>query len=412
MKQLPKGVYVEGHSVGIDFRFKGERYHEILKPNGISLAHTAANLKYAENYRTKILAAIQGEKMGGASFNIEQWLLRSKRVSRKQRSGHTGDIAGSITAWLNKARPGCAHSTMIDFERAGREFTERWGAMPPAELTVTLIKAWITESQSQGRTRKTIRNMAIVLRGALDDAEEANLIDFNPLSKIKWKTIRTTESERLKRKSDIIYPFDLEEIASLMALAHDQVRELMVTGFGIGARLNELFGLGWEDIDLERGKLHFRYGRVKHHMTTLKTDGSDRIIDLAEFPHVWAALRRQKLHTYMQPAIDLGAYGKRRFVFYNPLTNRPFEDSDEFLDRLWIPLLRKTGVRYRGAKQMRHTFAIHHRVAGKPDLWIAGIMGHTTTQMLEKHYGRQWPSNAGKMGQTDAELLRFWAKVA
>ena len=412
MKKLPKGVYVEGDSVGIDFRFKGERYHEILKPNGISLSNTPPNHKYASDYRAKILAAFQGEKMGGAAFNIEEWLPNSKRVQRRQRSGHTGDIQGLITAWLNKARQGCAHSTMIDFERAGREFIQRWGTLAPAELTVLHIKDWIGDSQEQGRTRKTIRNMAIVLRGALDDAEEANLIDFNPLNKIRWKTIRTTESERIKRKADIIYPFDLEEITSLLASASSETREFLIMGFGLGPRLNESFGLAWEDLDLERGKLHFRFGRVKHRMTTLKTDGSDRHIDLAEFPHVWAALRRQKALTYMYPAVDLGQYGKRHFVFYNPLTKKPFEDSDEFLDRIWIPLLRKAGGRYRGAKQMRHTFAIHHRVAGRPDLWIAGIMGHTTTQMLEKHYGRKWPSNAGKMGQTDAELQQFWAKVA
>lgn len=413
MKKLPKGVYVEGNSVGIDFRFKGERFHECLKPNGVSLSATSPNIKYAADYRNKILTAIAGEKMGGAKFDLIQWLPHSKRIARKRHTQANGTIKTILTAWLDFKKSRKAKTTMRDYERYSTEFIERWGDLAPADLTVAMIKEWIVDSQNNGRSLKTIHNMTIPLRGALDEAEENSQIEFNPVDKIKWKNIGPTEAERAKNKEKIIYPFDFEEITAILQHSVPLVRHMLIFGFATGARINEIFGLGWEDIDLERGKLHFRYGRVMHHMTPLKNEESDRIIDLNEFPHVLNALRAQKALTFMLPAQDMGIYGgERHFVFYNPKTDKPFEDSDELTKSIWKPLLRKAGVRYRPPKQMRHTFATHNRVAGKPDLWIAKILGHTTTQMLEENYSKEWPSNAGKMGHGGEGLKQFWEKVA
>jgi integrase len=49
----------------------------------------------------------------------------------------------------------------------------------------------------------------------------------------------------------------------------------------------------------------------------------------------------------------------------------------------------EAGLRYRGVNQCRHTFASRLLTTGKyPEKWIADYLGHTSTAMLHKHYGK------------------------
>jgi len=82
-----------------------------------------------------------------------------------------------------------------------------------------------------------------------------------------------------------------------------------------------------------------------------------------------------------------------RFVFLN--TNfvresdwRPLKNDQEYRIKFFKEILMKSGVGYKGQNCARHTFASRLLTAGGPKEWIKEQMGHTTTKMIDKHYGK------------------------
>lgn len=398
---MPRGLRAKGDTgIEIEIRFKGKRYRPTLSLD----PSFKRNVNAAEASYRAIRDVIAREKIGRATEEDVLKVVRENvdatfSFGKNERNATT--VGGLLGAWLEMKRVGSANTTIRDFLLYIREFNERWEELPADKLTVDMIKAWILECQKNGRSLKFIKNIIVPLRGALDEAEDSGTIPFNPVSKIKWNKFAPTESERLNRKKKKVFPLAWDEIDTILDKAEESMRNLIVICIGLGLRINEVLALAWEDVDLNIGKLNIVRGVVSHKLTTLKTEESGATIDLSEFPHVLEAMKCQKKLTYMKPEVDCGVYGKLHFMFYHPVFNRPFTDSDQFLKGVWKPLLRKAGVRARPAMQMRHTFVVQARVSGKPDLWIAKITRHTTTHMIERNYGKEWPA-----GGTAEEVKR------
>jgi integrase len=65
------------------------------------------------------------------------------------------------------------------------------------------------------------------------------------------------------------------------------------------------------------------------------------------------------------------------------------------LKGFWRPHLAAVGVRYRGPNNCRHTYASQLLSTGAVPLdWIADQMGHTSTAMIWRHYGK-WINQDG-----------------
>jgi integrase len=84
----------------------------------------------------------------------------------------------------------------------------------------------------------------------------------------------------------------------------------------------------------------------------------------------------------------------RRFgeqYVFRTRTGQPIDNSN-FVDRVWKPLLRHLGLKYRRPYNMRHTCATLWLAAGEAPEWIARQLGHTTTEMLFRTYSRFVPN--------------------
>ena len=75
-----------------------------------------------------------------------------------------------------------------------------------------------------------------------------------------------------------------------------------------------------------------------------------------------------------------------RYVFPSPEA-APLEVNN-LRNRVWYPALEKAGLRKRTMYQTRHTFASLMLSYGEDPLWVARMMGHTSTEMLYRHYGK------------------------
>lgn len=80
---------------------------------------------------------------------------------------------------------------------------------------------------------------------------------------------------------------------------------------------------------------------------------------------------------------------KLHFVFLNTSSGEPHVSDFTIRDCFFKTHLEHAGVRYRGPGQCRHTYASQLLSSGGGASldWIAEQMGHTSGNMIRKHYG-------------------------
>lgn len=236
------------------------------------------------------------------------------------------------------------------------------------------------KSAAKGKARKTatLNRIVGILRQIL--AEAAVRFKFpNPADGIK----------RLKTQTEEVVPFSMDEVQKLLAAVRSDYRDYLVVRFFTGVRSAEAHGLKWKHIDVGSGLMLIRETFFAGRTETTKTDGSRRDIQLSQ--PVIEALRRQRAQVRGKDA-DVAEH----YVFATR-HGRPI-DNKNFNDRVWKPLLRFCGLTYRRPYQMRHTCATLWLAAGENPQWIARQLGHTTTEMLFRTYGRYVPNLLRKDG--------------
>jgi integrase len=202
----------------------------------------------------------------------------------------------------------------------------------------------------------------------------------------------------LKMKRSDVMPFTLDEVQQILTTVRADYRQYFTVRFFTGMRTGEAHGLKWKYIDFERRLILVREAIVLREEDELKTDGSVRDIQMNDL--VFDALQAQFKVT-----------GKiSEFVFCN--RNGTPIDNQNFLNRVWSPLLRHLGIPHRRAYQMRHTAATLWLASGEAPEWIARQLGHTSTEMLFRVYSRYVPNLTRRDGSAMERLLKQHISVA
>ena len=168
----------------------------------------------------------------------------------------------------------------------------------------------------------------------------------------------------------------------------------VICGFWTGWRPNEAGALKWSRVDFRQGKILIREGRVLRQVSIPKSPGSLRDIDI--LPPVQEALIAQKPISYMAG----------NYVFLDA-KQRPI-DQELFRQKVWEPLLKRLGIRYRPPYQMRHTFATLAISAGENINWVARMLGHKSPVVTLEKYNRFVPN----LTRTDGKALLEAGKIA
>ncbi|CAG4883654.1 conserved protein of unknown function [Georgfuchsia toluolica] len=386
-----------------DLFYKGQRCREQT-----ALEDTSANRKKLERILERIEFDIQSgtfdyrryfphSKMA-AKFDTEQPVASTQVLQASGVTGNTTTIATGIVGntptftefsrtWVveNEVAWRRSHRRTID-DILRRHLLPAFGDKVVGHITKSKILAFrSTLAKVPGRKADTLpakRINAIMapLRQILNEA--ADRFEFTtPFRNIKPLKIV---------KSDIT-PFSLDEVKQILETVRADFRDYYAVRFFTGMRTGEIDGLKWKYVDFERRLILVRETIVLGEEDTTKTDGSQREIQMNEA--VYQALRNQE-----QTTRQLSAY-----VFCtregNPL------DHNNVTKRVWYPLLRHQGLTPRRPYQSRHTAATLWLAAGESPLWIARQMGHTSTEMLFKVYGRFVPNLTRQDGSAFERLL-------
>jgi integrase len=228
-----------------------------------------------------------------------------------------------------------------------------------------------------------------IFRGIFELAVEAEIIEKNPADKIKF----AGDSQNL----EAVEPFLKEEVQVLLEKSKDTERygELLHLYLGVafsqGMSPAEIIGLQIGDIDLNKQVISIKRNLTKGNVKVTKT--LYRVRDIVLFS---AAL----------PFFDIlvaKAKQKKSIWLFSKEDGQRLDDIEQIRgDRLiikdgrkiknntrWALLLNDCGIKYRDLKNCRHTFAVsalESKVFTPQE--VANILGHSSLQMLIKHYAR------------------------
>jgi integrase len=177
-----------------------------------------------------------------------------------------------------------------------------------------------------------------------------------------------------------ILPITIEEQSEIEKALPDHWKPYFVFAFRSGLRPGEQIAVKPNDIDWENRILHVRRAMTldedgKRIEGNTKNRYSRRSIKLTD--SMFEALRDQ---------MAIYERFQTEYFFCTPL------GTDIHLSNLtrnvWIPALRKAGLKVRELKQTRHSFATNALAYGENPLWVAKVMGHRDTDMIIKVYTR------------------------
>lgn len=367
---------VSDSSIEITFMYRGVRCRE-----RITLKPTSTNLKKAEQHKAAIEHAIS---IG--TFDYLVTFPGSARAAKFAPEASRETMSGFLTRWLEAKKKHVASSTFDGYRKlVTLRLIPALGDTMLIDLKRKAVRDWLDPLEV---SNKTLSNIQSCLRSALNDATEEELIEQNPLA--GW----TYSRKSAPPKEDDVDPFSPEEQQAVLGALSGQARYMMQFALWTGLRTSELVALNWGDIDWLREEVMVTRAMTqasKGNTETTKTAAGRRSVKLLK--PAMEALKAQKAHTFLADAE----------VFQNPRTLERWAGDGPIRKTMWVPAMKKAGVRYRRPYQTRHTYASMMLSAGEHPMWVAKQMGHTDWTMIARVYGRWMPPEMDNSGTKAVE---------
>jgi len=231
----------------------------------------------------------------------------------------------------------------------------------------------VPTNQGGGLAPKTVRNVHVMLHGALADAVRWNLMPRNPATDAR--------PPRIRRRQHVVWT--AEQLRRFVAHAEsDRYAALWLLVCTTGLRRSELAGLRREDVDLDDGRITSGDTRVVVRGLATDSDGKsdDSQRTLALDPVTVIALHRY-VERWEQEKREFGHSGRRLFCHPDGRPIHPDTITEWFARLSWqagLPPIRLHDV--------RHSYATAALRAGVPVKVVSERLGHASVAFTQDTY--------------------------
>ena len=306
-------------------------------------------------------------------------------LSALEGARHVPTLTEYAERWLKTdALTRCKPST-IDFyaDYQKRYVLPDFGQTELTAISRDRIKDLIARLSERGLARNTIRLAIASFRVVLSAAVEDGILASNPAVKL-GQFVKTGKPEH---KAMAMEPEEVEAFLSSALKHFPEYHPLFLIALRAGLRQGEILGLRWGDFQFGRNEEDTnRYITVQRrwYRGTFSTPkgGKARRVDMSrELRSVLLRLRSERLReaaseSRVSIADDLLFPGENG----NPLRAR------RLLDRYFVPLLQRAGLRRFRFHDLRHTFGSLLIEAGAPLPYVRDQMGHSSIQITADKY--------------------------
>jgi integrase len=273
---------------------------------------------------------------------------------------------------------------------------KRWSAMKLRQVDAEAIARWKQQKLDGGTGPKTVINALQLLGSVMKHAR-----------RFKWVATSPLEDVHRPRYKTKVAAFTPTQIATLLEAADAEAGLFIRMAVSTGMRFSELAGLRWSDMNPEKGTVSVVRQFYRGAWSDLKTENARRTLPLA------ATVRDELKARYADLNGNVVRIGKDdRTVFCAP-EGGPL-DYKNFRDRVWAPLLERTGpdkehpkrVAVTGTLHMlRHSYATALIQSGENAKTVQTLMGHHSVAFTMDQYADAWPEQLASAGEAAARLL-------
>ena len=367
--ELPVGVSIRKHRSGretlqIAFTFMG---HHCREATGREFSK--ANLRHAAD----LIARIRNDISEGR-FDYLKRFPKSRQARKILGAAGSTTVSELLTEYLSEHSARYQESTITVWKSMIKtQIKPALGDKLVRDLTTDQITAWLGSKKLSNVSMKYIRNLLTPLRLALYYAVSKSIRSDNPASRNVCSPSACIPKRR-QEKGDRPAPFSRSEVNALIAASEEgPVRNLFQFAFASGLRTGEIIGLRWTDVDFESRVIRVRQSVVRSLEKAPKTGAGRRDVEMSD-----AALEA------LQNQFEIT--GSRVRVFSHPITGMVLKNCHDVY-HLWEKVVARAQIRFRPPKQTRHTFAsLLIKERGVNLFWLAGQMGHTGIEMINRHY--------------------------
>jgi integrase len=279
----------------IDFTINGERYRErIIAP------HYKTAEKRINEQETIYKMAITISDQGSLEKYPNSGIIQKAFVGAESKF----TINEYFNIWFGRHKSSWSHTTIRGYtQKYMTHILPNFGNIRLVDFTASSYHDWAKHQSMSGKSMNEIRN---ILSQIFKEAFINEVINLKPMKRTRPAKIIQKEPE----------PFTEVEIDKILDTLESPYREYFNIAFYTGMRTGELIALRWEDIDINRNKIHVRKS-ISHGIEKApKTKGSIRSIDMSkEAKSAFLLLKENHLNDVYR-------------VFINPKTNSTYKNAE------------------------------------------------------------------------------------
>ena len=313
--------------------------------------------------------------------------LRDFHASREQEreedlflTPHKGmRLSDWLEYWMDSiVRPNRAETTVYAYQKIiDNHIDPALGEVPLQKLTPKMIQAYYTETQkAAGLSSNTMRRHHDLLSSALRSAVRQDVLLASPMERVDPPRPRTKEASF----------YDNQELKLLYQKIEGHILELAVKLAGsLGMRREEICGLKWENVDLQRHLVLVREARTAYGATIIQKETKNRSsVRTLYLPDDLFLLLKQEQVRQQRERRRLGAA-------FNPtehviLDHKGVPYSPNALSLAFTRFVKKNELPRLTFHGLRHTFATIASCQGASLFDIGKALGHSTPATTGRIY--------------------------